>query len=166
MVKRDKASTPLETLLMPDTLFCHSLAKAGGAVLRSQAQNMSCPSCNNPDCFFSFLPSTLQLSFVPEVKTNEGEQESLQRESHTVQIERFVVSISWVSPTLICSVLIHLSDDRVTFKWLPCTAGIDFSVVTLVPCPRYTDLISWKWFLPFQFFLGDVGCQFIFLPLL
>lgn len=45
MVKRDKASTPLETLLMPDTLFFHSLAKAGGAVLWSQAQNMmTCPA--------------------------------------------------------------------------------------------------------------------------
>lgn len=32
-MKRDKASAPLETLLMPATLFFHSLAKAGGAVL-------------------------------------------------------------------------------------------------------------------------------------
>lgn len=138
-------------------------------LLRSQAQNMvTCPvhpAVIQSGVFFPFLPSTLQLSFVPEVKTKEGEQESLQWESHTLQSEQFV-SISWVSPTLSCSFLIHLSDDRVTFKWLPCTAGIDFSIVTLVPCPRHIDLISWKWFLPFKFFLGDVGCQFIFLPLL
>lgn len=38
----------------------------------------------------------------------------------------------------------------------------EFSVVTLVPCPRHTDLISCKWFLPFKFFLSDVGSQFLF----
>lgn len=55
-MKRDKASTPLETLLMPDTLFCHSLAKAGGAVLRSQAQNMvTCPA----------HPAITQTAFFP-----------------------------------------------------------------------------------------------------
>lgn len=80
-MKRDKASTPLETLLTPDNLFFHSLAKAGGAMLWSQAQNIvTCPAhppITQSVFLFSFLLSTLQLSFVPEVKTKEREQESL-----------------------------------------------------------------------------------------
>lgn len=112
---------------------------------------------------FSFLPPHRSCHLFLRLKPKRGGLPTVK--SQTVHTERFVVSIS---PRLMfllpCQLLICSWDDGVTFKQLPCTAGIDFSVVTLVPCPRHTDLISWKWFLPFKFLLIDVGSQFIFLP--
>lgn len=160
------ATTLSEPLLTPDTLS-PSFAKQGDASFPSQAtKRPAALSCHpaTPEHGFTFLPPHCSCHLFLRLKPRRERRSPCSETARQFKLNTLSASLHSLGAFLPLWPVNFPSVRGTTVSRLnhcPAQQG-EFSVVTLVPCPRHTDLISCKWFLPFKFFLSDVGSQFLF----